>query len=60
MEDRTNVPSKMLLILDMDNIRGTDVSNIPKVLLPMYVEEMELHAEEVFQVKFRDEWEIAH
>jgi hypothetical protein len=58
MEDRTNVPSKMLLILDMDNIRGTDVSNIPKVLVPLYVEEMELHAEEVFQVKFRDEWEI--
>lgn len=48
----------MLLILDMDNIRGTDVSNIPKVLVPMYIEEMEGDAEKVFQVKLKEEWEI--
>ncbi len=46
--------SKMLLILD-HQYRGTGISNVPLRLLDLYIEEMELHAEEVFQTQL-DDW----
>lgn len=49
--------SKLLLILDMDNLPESEISSVPIILVGLYIEEMEYDAEIVFQVKLGDDWE---
>lgn len=55
--EKYDLKSKLLLILDMDNLPESEISPVPIVLVGLYIEEMEYDAEIVFQVKIKDDWE---